>query len=128
MNTEWLDRFGGAASALCAVHCLLLGLVPAAVTLFGMNHGTHGILEWFFFGLASASAVVAALVGYRSHHSLWVALSFALGLAALSVGRMSEALSLFDGGGYFAVVGGGTLVLAHMASIRQSRICQRACC
>ncbi len=128
MNTDWLDRFGGAASSLCALHCLSLALAPAVITLFGMDHATHGTLEWFFFSMAASFAAMAAIAGYRTHHAMWVVAGFAVGLLVLATGRMGEALSLFEGGVYFAVAGGGILVLSHIASIRQSRICRNACC
>lgn len=128
MNTEWLDRFGGVASGACALHCLSLALAPALMTLFGMNHAMHGTLEWLFFGFASTFAIIAAVVGYRTHRVGWVVGGFALGLAVLTTGRLGEALSLFEGGVYFAVAGGGILVMSHVLSIQQTRRCQRACC
>jgi len=128
MNTEWLDRLGGTASAACALHCLSLALAPAIITLFGLNHAAHGTLEWLFFASAATLAIIAAVVGYRTHHTLWVVGGFAAGLLVLSAGRMGEALSLFEGGVYFAVTGGSILVLSHVASIRETRRHRRACC
>ncbi len=128
MNSEWLDRFGGAASTACALHCLSLATAPALFTLFGMNQGAHGALEWVFFTLTVSFALTAAVVVYRTHHTLLVVLGFATGLGILIAGRMGETFGLFEGGVYFAVAGGGLLLASHLASIRQTRLRRQACC
>lgn len=128
MSSDWFDRFGGIVSGVCALHCLILALVPTVFTLLGLGHGVHGTLEWVLFSLAVVSAMAAAVLGYRTHHALWVVAGFATGLVVLTTARMAEAFELFEGSVTFAVLGAAILVATHLASIRQTRLCRQACC
>ena len=127
MNTLSLDRLGGVASATCALHCLLLTLAPALVTLLGVEFLAHEVFEWGFFATAVTFAVVAAALGYGVHRNPWVLASFGAGVVVLVAGRLGEALDLYEGAVVLAVTGGLVLVASHVFSARQTRACQGAC-
>ena len=46
MNTLSPDRMGGVASATCALHCLVLSVTPALVTLLGLEFLAQEVFEW----------------------------------------------------------------------------------
>ena len=125
MIPVWLDRFGSVASATCAVHCAVMSVAPAVVSLLGLGVLAHEAFEWGFFVTAVSFAFAAALLGYRTHRSGWVLLGFAAGVVVLSLGRLGEALELHEGGVILAGVGGGLLVASHLASARQIRAVQQ---
>ncbi|MED5370240.1 MAG: MerC domain-containing protein [Myxococcota bacterium] len=116
---RWVDRLGGLASSLCAVHCALVGFAPSIATVLGLAGAVNEKLEWGFFGAAMLLAGVAAAVGFRKHGSWAVLGVFSGGLALLLLGRMSETFALFEGGGVLSIVGGFTLLGAHLLSLRR---------
>ena len=125
--TPWMDRFGTAASAVCATHCLILATVPAVASLAGLGFLAHESLEWVFFASAAGLAAVAAVGGFLVHRSGWVLGGFAVGLGLLVAGRLGEALALYEGGAALAVMGGVALAGCHLLSTRQVRQCQGTC-
>lgn len=128
MNSVWMDRVGGVASATCAVHCLALGFAPALLSVLGLGALAHEAFEWVFFGTAVVLAVLAATLGYRVHRTRWVLAGFGAGLLVLLAGRLGEALALYEGGAGLAILGGTLLVGSHLASLRRLRMCREARC
>jgi len=128
MITGWIDRFGSVASAVCAIHCLLLSLAPWLISALGLGVLANESFEWAFFVFAVGFALAAAWWGYRLHRTWWVLTGFSGGLLLLIAGRMGEALSLYEGGGIVSVLGGGVLVISHILSMRQARVIQEAYC
>ncbi|MDQ2703339.1 MAG: MerC domain-containing protein [Pseudomonadota bacterium] len=113
------DRFGLAASMLCAIHCALL---PLAIALLP----SIGIGVWLGDGFEQAFVVFATLLGlftliwsYRRHRAvraLWLLLP---GLAVLWVGVLYAPLHHALVPHAVAMTFGGTLVgLAHLANLR----------
>jgi hypothetical protein len=135
MNILWMDRFGSLASMACAAHCVVMAAIPSlfAVAEAG-HHGHHGhdgeqaLLEWAFFGVASVFAAGAAIVGYRSHRTWWIAAGFGLGLPVLAAGRLGEAFHIEGVGFGLTVLGGVILASSHLLSIRQCKRAQNSCC
>jgi hypothetical protein len=124
----WVDRLGSAASAACAVHCLVLSAAPALLSLLGLNILTGQAIEWGFFAMAIGFAAVAGGLGYRTHRSAWVLVGFGAGTLVLTAGRFGEAVGFHQGGVYLAIGGGILLVASHLASLWQTRICHQDCC
>ncbi|MFK7929383.1 MAG: MerC domain-containing protein [Myxococcota bacterium] len=127
-TTGWMDRFGGLASLTCAVHCGLLAFAPAALTLLGLEVLEAEVLEWAFFAFALCFAGLAAALGFRTHHNFWVMGAFVAGIGLLVVARLTEALSVFDGGPVLAILGGLVLVGSHLVNTAQIKACQQPCC
>jgi len=128
MNTIALDRMGGIASTSCALHCLMLSLAPAVVSLLGVDFLANETCEWIFFGAALSFAVLAAGLGYRSHGSRWILAGFATGMLVLVAGRLGEALHVYPGAGVLAITGGLLLATSHLLSARHIRSCGHTDC
>jgi len=124
---SWLDRLGGAASAACAIHCLSLALAPALLPMLGLGFLAGESTEWFFLAASVPLGVVSGMVGFRRHRSRSVALSFAVGLLLVVLGRWMEAHGQsYPLGPALLVLGGALLVAAHLGNLRGCRDCPRA--
>lgn len=128
MKTAWLDRLGGVASMGCALHCALMAFAPALVTVLSLEALKDEAFEWGFFLAAISFAALAGGLGYRSHRVAWIPMGFLGGIALLTTARLSEALSLFEGGGALAVAGGALLVTLHVVNGVKSKAAHVACC
>lgn len=124
VSSSWFDRLGSVASATFAVHCMTLSLAPALVSVLGLGILANELFEWGFFVAAVGFAIVAAVLGYRTHRTAWVIGGFAFGILVLAVGRFGEAFGLIEGGVGLAVLGGGVLVASHLASLRRTHACR----
>lgn len=123
-SSRWPDRFGGLASAVCAVHCLLLAFLPSVLPLLGLGFLANETYEWVFFVAAVSMAALAAVFGYRAHRTPWVVVGLALGTLVLVTGRLGEALALFEGGSVVSIAGGALLCATHIASLARGRAMQ----
>ena len=121
MNTLWMDRLGSVASATCAAHCLLFAALPSLISLLGLHFLAHEAFEWGFFVLAVSFAIAAGMSGYRTHRNVWLFAGFGVGVLVLIAGRLGEALALYEGGGFVAILGGSILVASHLMSLRRAR-------
>lgn len=128
LDAPWLDRLGGVASFSCALHCGLMGFAPGLITLLSLEGLRNEAFEWGFFGSAVGFGLLAAVLGYRQHRVAWIPLGFLVGIALLTTARLSEALSLFEGGGALAVVGGASLLTLHVFNAFKSQAAKAACC
>jgi hypothetical protein len=117
-----LDRVGIGASALCMIHCALLPVVALAVPVVG---GAWLGSEAFSYGAIAAAAVAAVGAfsrGYRVHGVRWPVLLAAAGIGVLVVGERASDGSLARGV-VLSLVGGGTMVIAHLVNLRLCRRC-----
>ncbi len=128
LQARWLDRLGGVASLSCALHCGLMGFAPGLITLLSLEGLRNEAFEWGFFASAVGFALLAGVLGFRKHRVAWLPLGFLVGIALLTTARLSEALSLFEGGGALAVVGGLCLLTLHVFNAFKSQAAQAACC
>lgn len=87
---ERLDHLGALAGGLCAVHCAVCALLPAAFAAVGLGvllgHGT----EWAFTLVAVLVASSTLVIGWRRHRSLPVAAFLLLGIGGLLTARTLE--------------------------------------
>ena len=113
-----LDRFGGVASAICALHCLTISFVPSLLSNVQFFSSYNEILEWGFFSFALLFALSSVIFNWKSHKNVLVLIGFLSGIFFLTLGRMSEAMSLFEGGGVLSVFGGFVLFCSHYLCIR----------
>lgn len=136
--TERVDHWGALASAVCAIHCALNGLIPAMFGVLGLGFLLSDEAEWALTLLAIGLASYALYAGYRRHHSLLVAEGFGLGMLGLLAARFLEAghehevlatvaAHSHEGAngpdlGIWVTIGSGfVLVLAHFANQRAFR-------
>lgn len=89
-GAERIDRFGAVASSLCAVHCAICALLPAAFGALGLGLLLSHEAEWVFTLIAIGFAAGALILGWRRHRSVLVAGLLALGIAGLLTSRVLE--------------------------------------
>ena len=91
ISNEWTDRLGSIASSVCAVHCALCGLLPIALTTFGLGFLISHEVEWLFSITAILLGLVAAVLGWRQHRSFRVVSVLGIGIVLLLASRGLEA-------------------------------------
>ncbi len=121
-----LDQAGATASCLCALHCAICAIAPAALAVLGLDMLLGEETEWALTTVAVLFAVAAMIVGWRRHRSISVALLLGLGALALLGSRFAEEVGL-PLASSIAVAAGASLVVGHLLSLRASRRCARAC-
>ncbi len=88
----WLDqlnRFGAAASFLCAIHCLAMPLLIGVLPLIGLGLLTTPWLEWSLIGLAGLMGIVTLPPSYcRDHRQLQPLGLFTLGFGLILVTKL----------------------------------------
>lgn len=119
------DGVGIAASVLCLLHCLVLPLVPALLTLLSLiglsflkEEGAH---QWVALFIV-ATCGFAFIPGYRRHRRRHVLVAMVAGLSLILVGA-------FTAGAWWGarsetiltVAGGVCLVTAHLLNLRYTR-------
>ncbi|TPV92355.1 MAG: MerC domain-containing protein [Myxococcales bacterium FL481] len=87
---ERVDRLGAVASGVCAVHCAICALLPAALGALGLGFLLGGPAEWAFTVVAVSFAGGALTLGWRRHRSRPVAVLLGLGMAGLIASRGLE--------------------------------------
>ncbi len=85
-----IDRMGSVASFMCAIHCVLGALLPVLIGALGIQALFSSTSENILSALAITFALLAALVGYRSHRKWSIAAVFILGILFVGVARISE--------------------------------------
>ena len=87
---EKVDRFGAVASSLCAVHCALCALLPAAFSALGLGFLIGHEAEWILSLVAVALGAGALFLGWRQHRSVQVAGLLVIGIVGLLASRGLE--------------------------------------
>ncbi len=90
-RNEGVDRLGMIASSLCAVHCAVCALLPAALGALGLGALLGHEAEWVFTLIAIGFAAGALALGWRRHRSLRVAGLLLVGMIGLLASRGIEA-------------------------------------
>ena len=114
------DRFGFAASVLCALHCALLPLAVALLPALGLNVGGWIDFDQAFVVFATVLGVTTLTVGYRRHRAFRAWALLLPGLALVWGGAFTR---LHDHGLAHAaimVAGGLLLAAAHLVNLRLS--------
>ncbi len=112
-----VDRFGAAASALCALHCALLPLVLAFLPALGLGFLADHRLERGFVVFASLLALASLLTGYRRHQRFRAFALLVPGIALLIAGVTLEQLGSLAHA-LLVASGGGLVALAHFVNLR----------
>ena len=152
--SERVDRIGVFASSLCAAHCAMSALMPAAFGALGLGALLGHEAEWGFTVVAILFAAAAAAVGWSRHRSKLVIGLLALGVAGLLASRGLEMSSEHHGhedeahetsthgsghepeaghdahlmGTGVGVTAGLFLMFGHVLNIRASRRRRDECC
>ena len=127
-NSVWIDRFGGIASASCAIHCLMVGLLPALLPAMGLGFVGGAAFEWGMISAAVLFAVLAAILGARVHRSPAIGVGFFVGIGLLFLGRFAEELGADSIGLITTILGGITLISTHLINVRKCRSCKAETC
>lgn len=119
-QSERLDYLGAFAGSLCAAHCALSALLPAAFGALGLGVLLGHEAEWAFTAVAVAFASGAlALYWKRGTGAIDVPILLLLGVAGLLASRLVEASGASHGLGAVIGVLAGLLVLAgHLRNLR----------
>ena len=116
---HFADRFGFAASLLCAIHCAALPVLLALLPSLGIGIWLGEGFEQAFVVFATLLGLFTVIWGYRRHRAvraLWLLLP---GLAVLWIGVLYAPLHHALVPHAVAMTLGGTLVgLAHLANLR----------
>lgn len=123
MSKSLLERFGIAATAACAVHCVItpfLGLLP----FVGLSLLADERVEWSLIGSSLALGSLSLIPDYLRHHrrARPIAL-FALGFALVLGARLwfEDELRI---GAPTAVIGAGLILTAYWINRSLCRTCQ----
>ncbi|PRP91273.1 MerC mercury resistance protein [Enhygromyxa salina] len=143
---EGLDRAGTVASSVCAAHCVVCAVLPAAFGVLGLGFLTGHGAEWTFTLVAVAFAIGALHFGWRRHRSRGIALLMVLAIVGLLASRGIEGVephhdgehhhdehhhvasaeppgSIHLAGTALGVLAGLMLATGHVLNIRASRRC-----
>ena len=115
------DRFGAAASFLCAIHCAALPFVLALLPLMGLEFLADHRFERGFVVFACALALLTLLNGYRRHHRPVPLLLAFPGLALLLLGVTVAEQYPVAVHSLLVTCGGVMLASAHFVNLRLDR-------
>lgn len=146
-----VDRFGAVASSLCAVHCAICALLPAAFGAMGLGALLGHQAEWIFTIIAIGFAAGALVLSWSRHRSPGVAAMLLIGILGLLASRGLEAGAEHDhaahhhvdetapatrheesarglAGATVGVLAGLLLLSGHLLNLRAIRCCDRREC
>ena len=123
------DLAGIGASALCVLHCLATPLLVVALpTVAAFEEQAHAA----FALVILAIGLLAFWPGLRRHRRWHVVAAAVVGFALISLGVVAPAGLLSEAGeGTVTVLGGATLVLAHLRNAHfcsSCRVCPKQGC
>lgn len=121
-NSRW-DQAGIGASFLCVSHCLLTPiLITALPVLAATEHQTHSAFAIIILFLGMA----AFIPGYLKHHNKSVPLIGVIGISMIILAAVLpevENAEMIETG--MVVVGGITLIYAHLRNAYWCRFCSK---
>ena len=89
-SNERIDQAGAVASTLCAIHCAICALLPAAFGALGLGMLLSQTAEWVFTIVAVFIAMGALVLSWRQYRSIAVAGLLGLGIVGLLTSRVLE--------------------------------------
>lgn len=95
MQADRADQMGAVASSLCAIHCAVGALLPAAFGAFGVGFLLGDRAEWAFTLVAVGFAGAALTLGWRRHRDRTVLVLLVVGVVGVLASRAVE--SMHDG-------------------------------
>lgn len=127
MRAKTWDQLGTIASLICAVHCLIMAVVMAALPLLGLQQSHSHTFDFIFIGLALLFGTMAIRSGWRVHQRWSPAIWFVGGLTLVCVAHFA----LHDLGWVsytVSVVGGLMMVWFHRLNLALRAECECASC
>lgn len=112
-----IDRFGAAASFICALHCMALPFVLAMLPALGLGVLADHRFERVFVAFASVLALASLGFGFRHHRRLVALVLLVPGVVLLLAGIAFDGMGSL-GHGVLVAVGGCLVALAHLANMR----------
>jgi len=93
---QMIDRFGATASGLCALHCAICALLPAAFAALGLGVLLSHNVENGLAGMAILFGLTAIRLAWTTHRSPAVTALLACGIVGLIGARSLEMSSSHD--------------------------------
>ena len=117
-----VDRFGAAASFLCALHCALLPIVFGVLPALGLAFLANHTVERVFVGFAIVLATTSLLFGLRRHGSYRAFWLLVPGIVLLIAGMLVglEHTNILHA--VLVSVGGSLVALSHVVNLRLSHV------
>jgi hypothetical protein len=106
-----VDRAGSIASTLCAIHCVVSGVLLGVLSSIGAGFIASESVEILFLSLAALFGVWALVRGWLKHSSFFPAILFAFGIGLLVFAHIGSEDSHQWG---LSATGGVFLVLFHL--------------
>lgn len=116
---QFIDKFGSAASVLCALHCALLPLFIAILPALGIGFLAWSGFEWAFVCFATLLGLVSLWMGYQRHRIYRALLFLVPGLGLVWMGVLVPAIHESIVPHAVVMSMGGTLIaVAHLINLR----------
>lgn len=129
---ERLDKAGATASFLCAVHCAVMPFVLTLLPLLGLGFLSSEPVEWALLAASATLGTSSLCLGFREHGKRRVFAVLGLALSLLVAGRIVHEHHLGWWGPVLMVLGGFTMMSAHLINHRLCRSCrvcrEHSCC
>ena len=116
------DRFGAAASFVCALHCAALPLIVASLPALGLGFLASHLFERVFIVFAATLALASLASGYRRHRRLRAFGFLGPGIALLIAGIATDLHSQPMLHAALVGIGGSFVAIAHLANLRLGRV------
>ncbi len=120
-----LDRAGATASFLCAIHCALMPFVVTMLPLLGLSFLASEPVEWALLLSSATLGSLSLCAGFKEHGSRRVFALLGIALALLVAGRIFHEHHLGVWGPVFMVMGGFTMMGAHLFNQMLCRSCRK---
>ena len=120
-----LDRAGATASFLCAIHCALMPFVITMLPLLGLSFLASEPVEWTLLLSSATLGTLSLCAGFREHKSRRVFAMLGIAIALLVAGRIFHERHLGYWGPVFMVLGGFTMMGAHLFNQVLCRSCRK---
>jgi len=118
MTLQKADRFGFAASFLCAIHCALWPWLLALAPAFGLELSGWIDLDQAFVVFATVLGVSTLSLGWRRHRAFHAWVLLAPGLALVWLGAFTALHTHSLTHAVVMTIGGVLLALAHLVNLR----------
>lgn len=118
-----LDRAGATASFLCAIHCAVMPLVVTLLPLLGLSFLASEPVEWALLAASATLGSSSLCLGFRKHRKRQVFMVLGIALALLVAGRIFHERHFGIWGPVFMVLGGFTMMGAHLLNHRLCHSC-----
>lgn len=119
-----IDHLGMAASTTCAIHCMVMALLPSGLALGGFQALFGHEAEWVISISVGLLAILAAFMGYRMHGSRKILAIMAAATCGIFVSRFAEEWGIHTVGTIIGVVSSLVLAFGHLLNLRAMHACK----